>query len=76
MSHNKKKSMEMSEQKEPTDLESRLNQELQKKERITMDVKQLLTMINSYEKEDVEMKRQNARKNRITLDIFAISQML
>ena len=41
-----------------------------------MDVKQLLTMINSYEKEDVEMKMQNARKNRITLDIFAISKML
>ena len=41
-----------------------------------MDVKDLLSMINSYEKDDTEIKRRQSSKSRITLDMFAISKML
>lgn len=39
-----------------------------------MDVKGLLEMINSYEKEDAKLKQQS--NNRITMDMFAIGKML
>lgn len=41
-----------------------------------MDVNSLLNMINSYEREESERKYRESRKNRITLDVFALSKMV
>ncbi len=41
-----------------------------------MDVKELMSMLNTYKVEDDVKKLRDERKNRITMDMFALSKML
>lgn len=75
ISNNKKRAMKEEKSRDMA-IEEKIGEQLKKNKRITMDVKELLNMIDQYKTGDEEKKAKYQRKNRITMDVFALSKLL